>query len=192
MASNAKTKREKKESLNKNAYSQGRCFHLSLGIPVHITGSTFYHITDAVNQTYLHIHVISKPDFCCFLRHELWFRCHNRASRSRLRQFILRTHSGMFIFHFRKHQHIHESFNKCRLSRPDRSHNTNVDFSIRPRFDIFVYLKSIHQNTPMHELVLLLTDYAGNIPSMYRILLTMYEFSTYGFKKNINLHLLCV
>ncbi|EDR47937.1 hypothetical protein DORFOR_00594 [Dorea formicigenerans ATCC 27755] len=33
----------------------------------------------------------------------------------------------------------------------------------------------------MHELVLLLTDYAGNIPSMYRILLTMREFSAYGF-----------
>ena len=31
----------------------------------------------------------------------------------------------------------------------------------------------------MHELVLLLTDYAGNIPSMYRILLTMYYFSAY-------------
>ena len=167
---------------------------LSLGISVHITSSTFYPYNRRSQSDVPSLSTSSEAGFCRFaLRHELWFRCHNHcvlkqiaavhpayASLACSSSISGSTSTSMNLL-------INVDF-PC----PDRSHNTNVDFSIRPRFDIFVYLKSIHQNTPMHELVLLLTGYAENIPSMYRILLTMYKFSTYGCKKNINLHMLCI
>ena len=142
--------------------SKPRCFHLSLGIPRpynqrHLLPYNRHSQSDAPSHP-RH----QQAGFLCFFSTNfgsvvIIVRQADCGSSSCVRI------PGIFIFHSR-HQHIHESFNKCRLSvRTGPQHQCRFLHSSSLRYR-FVYLKSIHQNTPMHELVLLLTDYAGNIP----------------------------
>ena len=121
---------------------------------LHMTRGPLYHKAHTVNQAHSGFNPVVQGNFCRLLWDKFGFRCHNGFSRSALGQFIPADGAQMFVLHGRKNQKLHEAFDKGGFPRPHRPHHSNIDFSPGSGFNISVYIKIVHKNTPLHVFII--------------------------------------
>ena len=79
----------------------------------------------------------------------------------------------MLIHHFRQHHQFHKPFDKGGFSRPHRSYNAYINLSIGPGFNITVYIKIVHKDTPFCAVII----YAGDHLIFQQVFLRFFDVS---------------
>ena len=138
-----------------------------------MSGSSFDHKSNAVDEPHLCLNLIAQPDLSRFLRYEFGFRRHDRLPGRTLRKFISRLCFLMLIHHFRQHHQFHKPFDKGGFSRPHRSYNAYINLSIGPGFNITVYIKIVHKDTPFCAVII----YAGDHLIFQQVFLRFFDVS---------------
>ena len=112
-------------------------FHLVLQMPCRAV----HHIAHAVDQADLHRDLSSHLDLNRFLRNKFGLRGHDRLAARRLGQFVCGALPFVYVFHIRKYQKIHESFDERGFSGPHRADHSYVDLTPCTLFNILIQVK---------------------------------------------------
>ncbi len=125
------------------------CINHSGRIIFYITHSTLYNITYTINHSYIKFNVFPNFNFNSLIRHKFGLCCHYCSSVCALRQLINRPFFFVFVFNVGNYKHIHKLFYKCAFTCPNRSDYTNVNISIRPVSNIFIYIIFVQPPFPL-------------------------------------------
>ena len=105
---------------------------------------SFHHESHTVNQSDLRLRLIGKLNLCRLLRDKFRFCGHDRLSRRTLREFIAGTVLLMLILNIGEHHLLHKPLDERRFSGSHRPDNPEINLSLRPRLNVFIYIKMVH------------------------------------------------
>ena len=103
-----------------------------------MAGGSLYHITHAINQTHLRLHIVPQNHLSRLFRDKFRFCGSDSLPSGTLGHFVLCTYLLRGIFHIGQNQLIHKSFDKSGFPGAHGTYHTYVDFTVCPLSDIVI------------------------------------------------------